>query len=146
VSTKTTAVVITFALALASLSKIACCSVALNEHVIIHYHGYFAALVLAIDPASSVLLNRKPDKTDPSFTLPINMIKPISSLGQAVSPPPISLARKFLSPIVSMIFYSTEASCRGHCADDCFQCVCVRQTSTSRLDRLLNVFEGISIS
>ncbi|KAI9449865.1 Ca-transporting ATPase [Lactarius psammicola] len=108
----------------------------------------FAALALATDPASPVLLNRKPDKTDPLFT--VNMIKQI--LGQAVYHIIIILVFHFLGSQILGSHHTDEFTLQKH--DDgivqtlVFNAFVFAQIFNSfncrRIDRKLNVFEGMS--
>ncbi|KAI9449869.1 calcium-translocating P-type ATPase [Lactarius psammicola] len=109
----------------------------------------FAALALATDPASPVLLDRKPDKkTDPLFT--VNMIKQI--LGQAVYHIIIILVLHFLGSQILGFHHTDEFALQKH--DDgivqtiIFNAFVFAQIFNSfncrRLDRKLNVFEGMS--
>ncbi|KAI9449867.1 calcium-translocating P-type ATPase [Lactarius psammicola] len=109
----------------------------------------FAALALATDPASPVLLNRKPDKkTDPLFT--VNMIKQI--LGQAICHIIIILIFHFLGSQILGFRHTDEFTLQKH--DDgivqtlVFNAFVFAQIFNSfncrRIDRKLNVFEGMS--
>ncbi|KAH8978135.1 calcium-translocating P-type ATPase [Lactarius hatsudake] len=111
--------------------------------------GTFATLALATDPASPVLLGRNPDKlTDPLFT--VNMTKQI--LGQATYQIIIALALHFLGPRVLGFRHNDDPTLQKH-HDDIVQTLVFNafmfaQVSNlfncRRLDRKLNVFEGVS--
>ncbi|KAH9023999.1 calcium-translocating P-type ATPase [Lactarius deliciosus] len=111
--------------------------------------GTFATLALATDTASPVLLDRNPDKmTDPLFT--VNMTKQI--LGQATYQIIIALALHFLGPRVLGFRHNDDPTLQKH-HDDIVQTLIFNafvfaQVSNlfncRRLDRKLNVFEGVS--
>jgi Ca2+-transporting ATPase len=148
VSTNITAVVITFVTALASSGEQGVLS-AVQLLWINIIMDTFAALALATDPASPVLLNRKPDKkTDPLFT--VNMIKQI--LGQAIYQIIIILIFHFLGSQI-LGFHPTDDSTlqkhqNGIVQTLVFNAFVFAQIFNSfncrRLDRKLNVFEGVS--
>ena len=146
ISTNVTAVVVTCVTAVASSQE----QPALGAVQLLWINiimDTFAALALATDPASPVLLNRKPDKkTDPLFT--VNMIKQI--LGQST-----------YQIIVILIFHFLGTKILGLHVDDSttqkhidlivqtlvFNAFVFAQIFNSfncrRLGRELNVFEGI---
>jgi Ca2+-transporting ATPase len=146
VVTNITAVVITFATTLASSGE----EGALSSVQLLWINlimDTFAALALATDPASPVLLNRKPDKeTEPLFT--VDMLKQI--LGQSV-----------YQIVITLIFHFFGSRILGHHSDDStvqkhndvvvrtlvFNAFVFAQITNSlncrRLDRKLNVFEGM---
>ena len=109
----------------------------------------FAALALATDPPSSVVLERRPEKkTDPLFT--VNMTKQI--LGQAIYQITIVLIFHFLGSRV-LGFRHTEYSTLQKHHDGVvrtliFNALVFAQIFNSfncrRLDRKLNVFEGMT--
>jgi Ca2+-transporting ATPase len=107
----------------------------------------FAALALATDPASPVLLNRKPDKkTDPLFT--VDMIKQI--LGQSIYQIIVILIFHFLGPKI-LGLHVDDSTTQKHIdlvvQTLVFNAFVFAQIFNSfncrRLDRHLNVFEGI---
>ncbi|KAI9463227.1 calcium-translocating P-type ATPase [Lactarius psammicola] len=94
----------------------------------------FAALALATDPASPVLLNRKPDKkTDPLFT--VNMIKQI--LGQALYQIVVILIFHFLGSKILGFHHVDDSTLQKHNDG-------VVQTLVFNAFVKLNVFEGMS--
>ena len=109
----------------------------------------FAALTLARDPASPVVLQRKPDKkTDPLFT--VNMTKQI--LGQAFYQIAMILIFHFLGSQILGFHHTEDATVQKH-RDDIvrtliFNAFVFAQIFNSincrRLDRKLNVFEGMT--
>src|SRR6266702_2603419 len=111
--------------------------------------GTFAALALATDPASLVLFNRKPDKkTDPLFT--VNMIKQI--VGQAVYHIIIIIIFHFLGSQILGFHHTDDSTSQKH-HDDIVQtlvfnafvfALIFNSFNCRRLDRKLNVFEGMS--
>ena len=148
ISTNVTAVVITFVTALASSAEEGVLS-AVQLLWINIIMDTFAALALATDPASPVLLNRKPDKkTDPLFT--VNMIKQI--LGQAIYQIVIILIFHFLGSIILGFHHTDDSTVQKHhngiVQTLVFNAFVFAQIFNSfncrRLDRKLNVFEGIS--
>jgi P-type Ca2+ transporter type 2C len=146
INTNITAVLITFVTALAAASE----QSALGAVQLLWINlimDTFAALALATDPASEVLLDRHPDKkSDPLFT--VNMIKQI--VGQST----------YLI-VVILIFHFLGKQILGFDTDDSTQTKhqnAVVQTlvfnafvfaqiwnsfNSRRLDRKLNVFEGV---
>ena len=148
ISTNITAVVITFVTALASSAEEGVLS-AVQLLWINIIMDTFAALALATDPASPVLLNRKPDKkTDPLFT--VNMIKQI--LGQAIYQIVIILIFHFLGSKILGFHHSDDSTVQKHhngiVQTLVFNAFVFAQIFNSfncrRLDRKLNVFEGMS--
>ena len=150
ISTNVTAVVITFVTALASSAEEGVLSAVQLLWINIIMDG-FAALALATDTASPLLLDSKPNKkTDPLFN--VNMIKQI--LGQAYYQIVI---------VIVIIFHFLGSKILGfHHTDDStlqkhhdgivqtlvFNAFVFAQIFNSfncrRLDRKLNVFEGMS--
>ncbi len=107
-----------------------------------------AALALATDPASPVLLNRKPDKkTDPLFT--VDMLKQI--FGQAVYQIAVILIFHYIGSRILGFHHVNDSSVQKH--NDAivqtlvFNAFVFAQIFNSfncrRLDRNLNVFEGV---
>jgi Ca2+-transporting ATPase len=107
-----------------------------------------AALALATDPASPVLLNRKPDKkTDPLFT--VDMLKQI--FGQAVYQIAVILIFHYIGSRILGFHHVNDSSVQKH--NDTivqtlvFNAFVFAQIFNSfncrRLDRNLNVFEGV---
>jgi Ca2+-transporting ATPase len=148
ISTNVTAVVITFVTALASSGEQGVLS-AVQLLWINIIMDTFAALALATDPASPVLLDRKPDKkTDPLFT--VNMIKQI--LGQAIYQIIIILIFHFLGSQILGFHHSDDSTVQKHHSGIVqtlvFNAFVFAQIFNSfncrRLDRKLNVFEGMS--
>ena len=148
ISTNVTAVVITFVSALASSQEAGVLS-AVQLLWINIIMDTFAALALATDPASPVLLNRKPDKkTDPLFT--VNMIKQI--LGQAIYQIIIILIFHFLGSQILGYHHTDDSTLQKHnngiVQTLVFNAFVFAQIFNSfncrRLDRKLNVFEGVS--
>ncbi|KAN0138924.1 calcium-translocating P-type ATPase [Lactarius tabidus] len=148
ISTNVTAVVITFVWALASSAEEGVLS-AIQLLWINIIMDTFAALALATDPISPVLLNRKPDrKTDPLFT--VNMLKQI--LGQAYYQIVIILLFHFLGSQI-LGFHHTDDSTLQKQHDAVVQTLVFNvfvfaqifnSFNCRRLDRKLNVFEGMS--
>jgi Ca2+-transporting ATPase len=148
ISTNVTAVVITFVWALASSAEEGLLS-AVQLLWINIIMDTFAALALATDPISPVLLNRKPDrKTDPLFT--VNMLKQI--LGQAYYQIVIILLFHFLGSQI-LGFHHTDDSTLQKQHDAVVQTLVFNafvfaqifnSFNCRRLDRKLNVFEGMS--
>jgi Ca2+-transporting ATPase len=147
ISTNVTAVVITFVTALASSAEQGVLS-AVQLLWINIIMDTFAALALATDPASPVLLNRKPDKkTDPLFT--VNMIKQI--LGQAIYQIVIILIFHFLGSQILGFHHTDDSTLQKHhdgiVQTLVFNAFVFAQIFNSfncrRLDRKLNVFEGM---
>ena len=147
ITTNVTAVVITFATALASSGEEGALS-AVQLLWINLIMDTFAALALATDPASPVLLNRKPDKkTDPLFT--VDMLKQI--LGQSIYQIVVILIFHFLGSRILGFEHSDDSSVQKH--NDAvvqtlvFNAFVFAQITNSlncrRLDRKLNVFEGM---
>ena len=147
ITTNITAVVITFATALASSGEEGALS-AVQLLWINLIMDTFAALALATDPASPVLLNRKPDKkTDPLFT--VDMLKQI--LGQSAYQIVVILIFHFLGSRILGYHHSDDSSIQKH--NDAvvqtlvFNAFVFAQITNSlncrRLDRKLNVFEGM---
>ncbi|KAH9025705.1 hypothetical protein EDB83DRAFT_2230525 [Lactarius deliciosus] len=111
--------------------------------------GTFSTLALTTDPASPVLLGRNPDKmTDPLFTA--NMTKQI--LGQASYQIIITLILHFLGSRVLGFHHTDDPTLQKH-HDEIVQTLVFNafvfaQVSNlfncRRLDRKLNVFEGVS--
>ena len=109
----------------------------------------FAAFVLATDPVSPVVLQRKPDKkTDPLFT--VNMTKQI--LGQAFYQIAMILIFHFLGSQILGFHHTEDATVQKHHDDIVrtliFNAFVFAQIFNSincrRLDRKLNVFEGMT--
>ncbi|KAH9024005.1 Ca-transporting ATPase [Lactarius deliciosus] len=110
--------------------------------------GTFATLALTTDSASQVLLDRYPDKTDPLFT--VDMIKQI--LGQDAYQIVINLVLHFLGSRVLGFRHTDDPTLQKH-HDEIVQTLVFNvfvfaQVSNTfncrRLDRKLNVFEGVS--
>jgi Ca2+-transporting ATPase len=107
-----------------------------------------AALALATDPASPVLLNRKPDKkTDPLFT--VDMLKQI--FGQAVYQIAIILIFHYIGSRILGLHHVNDSSVQKH-NDLIIQtlvfnafvfCQICNSFNCRLLDRNLNVFEGV---
>ena len=148
ISTNITAVVITFVTALASSEEKSGLS-AVQLLWINIIMDTFAALALATDPASPVLLNRKPDKkTDPLFT--VNMVKQI--LGQAAYQITVILIFHFLGSQILGFKHNGDSSLQKH-HDNIVQTLVFNafvfaqifnSFNCRRLDRKLNVFEDMS--
>jgi len=147
ITTNITAVVITFATAIASSGEEGALS-AVQLLWINLIMDTFAALALATDPASPVLLNRKPDKkTDPLFT--VDMIKQI--LGQSAYQIVVILIFHFLGSRILGFQHSDDSTVQKH--NDAvvqtlvFNAFVFAQITNSlncrRLDTKLNVFEGM---
>jgi P-type Ca2+ transporter type 2C len=109
----------------------------------------FAALALATDPASPVLLNRKPDKkTDPLFT--VDMIKQI--LGQATYQIFVILIFHFLGSKILGFHHVDDSTQQKHnnlvvqtLVFNAFVFAQIFNSFNSRsLDKKVNVFEGMS--
>ena len=148
ISAKVTAVVITFVWALASSSKESPLSAVQLLWVNLIMDA-FATLALATDRASSVQLDRKPDKkTDPLFT--INMMKQI--LGQAIYQITVILIFHFLGPHILGFQHTDQLIVQKHydgiVRTLIFNAFVFAQIFNSfncrRLDRKLNVFEGMT--
>lgn len=147
-TTNITAVVITFVTALASSSEQSALS-AVQLLWINLIMDTFAALALATDPASPVLLNRKPDeKSDPLFS--VDMIKQIvgQSTYQIVA---ILIFHFFGSQILGFHHVNDSTLEKQHntiIQTLVFNAFVFAQISNSFncrcLDRNLNVFAGIS--
>ena len=148
ISAKITAVVTTFVWALASLSEESPLSVVQLLWVNLIMDA-LAALALATDRASSVQLERKPDKkTDPLFS--INMIKQI--LGQAIYQITVILVFHFLGSHILGFHHTDDATLqKGH--HDTVRTLILNafvfaqifnSFNCRRLDRKLNVFEGMT--
>ncbi|KAH9025698.1 calcium-translocating P-type ATPase [Lactarius deliciosus] len=111
--------------------------------------GTFAALALATDPASPVLLDRNPGKmTDPLFT--VNMTKQI--LGQATYQIVITLVLHFLGSRVLGFHHTDDPTLQKH-HDDIVQTLVFNafvftqvfnSFNCRRPNRKLSVFEGMS--
>jgi Ca2+-transporting ATPase len=147
ICTNVTAVGITFVTALASTAEQGALS-AVQLLWINLIMDTFAALALATDPASPVLLNRKPDKkTDPLFT--VDMLKQIA--GQSIYQIIVILIFNFLGSRILGLHHSSDSSVQKK--NDAivqtlvFNAFVFAQISNSfnsrRLDRKLNVFEGV---
>ena len=146
-TTNVTAVAITFTTAIASSGE----QGALSPVQLLWINlimDTFAALALATDPASPVLLNRKPDKkTDPLFT--VNMLKQI--LGQSAYQIVVILIFHFLGSRILGFQRSDDSTVQKH--NDAvvqtlvFNAFVFAQITNSlncrRLDTKLNVFEGM---
>ncbi|KAH9010111.1 Ca-transporting ATPase [Lactarius hengduanensis] len=111
--------------------------------------GTFATLALTTDPTSPVLLDRKPDKkTDPLFT--VDMTKQI--LGQVAYQIVITLTLHFLGSRVLGFRHTDDLTLQEHHLEIVqtlvFNAFVFAQVSNTfncrRLDRKLNVFEGVS--
>ncbi|EGN98945.1 hypothetical protein SERLA73DRAFT_90032 [Serpula lacrymans var. lacrymans S7.3] len=145
ISTNVTAVVITFVTAVASNSEESVLS-AVQLLWINIIMDTFAALALATDPASPALLDRKPDKqTAPLFT--VNMYKQI--MLQSTYQIAITLVFHFLG--LRILGYESESGSTEY--DSIVQTVVFNtfvfaqifnSVNSRRLDRKLNIFEGIS--
>ena len=146
ISGNVTVIVITFVWALASSDEKPVLSTVqlLWVNLIV---DTFAALTLATDPASPVVLDRKPEKkTDPLFT--VNMTKQI--LGQAVYQITTILIFHFLGLQVLGFRHTDDAALQRHhdgvVRTLIFNALVFAQIFNSfncrRLDRKLNVFEG----
>ena len=147
ISAVVTAIVTMFFWALASSEESVLGAVQL--HWINLIIGVFAALALATDPATPALLDRKPDKKmDPLFT--VNMIKQI--LGQAVYQIIVILIFHFLGSRILGFDHFDDYTLQKHRAGIVqtlvFNAFVFAQIFNSfncrRLDRKLNVFEGVS--
>jgi Ca2+-transporting ATPase len=148
ISTNVTAVVITFVTAVASASEQSALS-AVQLLWINIIMDTFAALALATDPASPVLLNRKPDKkTDPLFT--VNMIKQI--VGQSMYQIVTILIFHFLGSQILGFHHVDDSKAQKHnntviqtLVFNAFVFAQIANSFNCRgLDRKLNVFEGMS--
>ncbi|KAH9033383.1 calcium-translocating P-type ATPase [Lactarius pseudohatsudake] len=111
--------------------------------------GTFATLALTTDPTSSVLLDRKPDKkTDPLFT--VDMTKQI--LGQVAYQIVVTLVLHFLGSRILGFRHTDDLTLQKHHLEIVqtliFNVFVFAQVSNTfncrRLDRELNVFEGVS--
>ena len=109
----------------------------------------FAALALAKDPASPVVLDRKPEKkADPLFT--VNMTKQI--LGQAIYQITITLIFHFLGSQILGFHHTDDTTVQKHhdgvVRTLIFNALVFAQIFNSfncrRLDRKLNVFESMT--
>ena len=109
----------------------------------------FAAFVLATDPVSTAVLDRKLEKkTDPLFT--VNITKQI--LGQAVYQIAIILIFHFLGSQILGFHHTEDATVQKHRDDivrtlifDAFVFAQIfNSINCRRLDRKLNVFEGMT--
>ena len=147
ISGNVTVVVTTFVWALASSEEEPVLSVVqlLWVHLIMNT---LAALALVTEPASPVVLDRKPEKkTDPLFT--IDMIKQI--LGQANHQITMILIFHFLGSQILGFHHADNAAVQKHHHDIVrtliFNALVFAQISNSfncrRLDRKFNVFEGM---
>jgi P-type Ca2+ transporter type 2C len=148
ISTNVTAVVVTSVTAVASSQE----SSALSAVQLLWINiimDTFAALALATDPASPVLLNRKPDKkTDPLFT--VNMIKQI--LGQSTYQIIVIIIFHFLGSKILGFHHVDDSTLQKHfdltVQTLVFNAFVFAQIFNSlnsrRLDDNLNVFEGMS--
>lgn len=148
ISTNVTAVVVTSVTAVASSQEQSALS-AVQLLWINLIMDTFAALALATDPASRVLLNRKPDKkSDPLFT--VNMIKQI--LGQSTYQIIVVLIFHFLGSRILGFEHVEDSTLQKHyeltVQTLVFNAFVFAQIFNSfnsrRLDRKLNVFEGMS--
>ena len=148
ISTIITVIVITFVTALASSAEEGALSAVQLLWINIIMDA-FATLALATDPASPVLLDRKPDKkTDPLFT--VNMMKQI--LGQAYYQIFIILIFHFLGSVILGFHHTDDSTLQRHhdgiVRTLVFNAFVFAQIFNSfncrRLDKKLNVFEGIS--
>ena len=148
ISAKVTALVITFVWALASSSDESPLSAVQLLWVNLIMDA-FAALALATDRASSVQLDRKPDKRkDPLFS--VNMIKQI--LGQAIYQITVILIFHFLGLHILGFRPTDDATLQKHHLDTVrtliFNSFVFAQIFNSfncrRLDKKLNVFEGMT--
>ena len=148
ISGNLTAIVITFVWALASSEKKPVLSTVqlLWVNLIV---DTFAALKLATDPASPVVLARKPEKkTDPLFT--INMTKQI--LGQAIYQIAVILIFHFLGLQILGFRHIEDSTLQKHHDDIVrtlsFNALVFAQIFNSfncrQLDRKMNVFEGMT--
>ena len=146
-TTNITTVVITFATALASSGEEGALSVVQLLWISL-IMDTFAALALATDPASPVLLYRKSDKnTVPLFT--VDMLKQI--LGQSAYQIVVILIFHFLGSRILGVHHSDDPTVQKH--NDVvvqtlvFNAFVFAQITNSlncrRLDRKLNVFEGM---
>ncbi|EJF64840.1 calcium-translocating P-type ATPase [Dichomitus squalens LYAD-421 SS1] len=148
ISTNITAVIITFVSAVASAQEESVLS-AVQLLWINIIMDTFAALALATDPASPVLLDRKPDKkTAPLFT--VDMYKQI--LGQSAYQTIITLIFHFLGARILGQTHSDNTSTQNHnntiVQTLVFNLFVFAQIFNSinsrRLDNHLNVFAGIT--
>jgi Ca2+-transporting ATPase len=147
INTNITAVLITLVTALPAASKHTALS-AVQLLWIYLIMDAFAALALATDPASEALLDRKPDrKTDPLFT--VNMIKQI--VGQSTYLIIVILIFHFLGLKILGLHFdnSTEQKHQNAVVQTLvFNAFVFAQIWNSfnsrRLDRKLNVFEGVT--
>jgi Ca2+-transporting ATPase len=147
INTNITAVLITLITALPAASKHTALS-AVQLLWIYLIMDAFAALALATDPASEALLDRKPDKkTDPLFT--VNMIKQI--VGQSTYLIIVILIFHFLGLKILGLHFdnSTEQKHQNAVVQTLvFNAFVFAQIWNSfnsrRLDRKLNVFEGVT--
>jgi Ca2+-transporting ATPase len=148
INTNITAVLITFVTALAATSK----QTALSAVQLLWINlimDTFAALALATDPASEVLLDRKPDKrSDPLFT--VNMIKHI--VGQSTYLIVVILIFHFLGLKILGFGHVDDSTQTKHqnavvrtLVFNAFVFAQIWNSSNSRrLDGKLNVFEGVT--
>ena len=148
ISGNATAIVTTFVWALASLEEKPVLSTVqlLWVNLIV---DAFAVLALSTDPASPVVLERKPEKkTDPLFT--VNMTKQI--LGQAVYQITVILIVHFLGSQILGFHHTDDTTVQKHhdvvVRTLIFNALIFSQIFNSfncrRLDRKLNVFEGMT--
>ena len=148
INTNITAVVITFVTALAATSEQSALS-AVQLLWINLIMDTFAALALATDQASEVLLDRKPDKkTDPLFT--VDMIKQI--IGQSTYLNTVIIIFHFLGSQILGFHSGGDSTLQKHQATvvqtlvfNAFVFAQIWNSFNSRrLDRKLNVFEGVT--
>ncbi|KAJ7592992.1 Ca-transporting ATPase [Mycena floridula] len=141
ISTNVTAVVITFVSAVASDKEESVLS-AVQLLWINIIMDTFAALALATDPASEALLDRKPEKkTAPLFT--VDMYKQI--LFQSAYQVIITLIFHFLGDrILGLNVPSTDRTVQTLVFNAFVFAQIFNSVNCRRLDRKLNVFEGIS--
>ena len=147
ITTNITAVIITFTTALA-LSGAEGALSAVRLLWINLIMDTFAALTLATDPASPVLLNRKPDKKpDPLFT--VNMLKQV--LRQSAYQIVVILIFHFLGSRILGFDHSDDSLVQKH-NDAVVQALVFNMfvfaqitnlLNCWRLDRKLNVFKGM---
>ncbi len=143
INTNITAVVVTFVTAVAAASEESALS-AVQLLWINLIMDTFAALALATDQATEALLDRKPDKkTDPLFT--VDMMKQI--VGQSTYLITIILIFHFLGS--KILGYSTHQQHQNRIIQTLvFNAFVFAQIWNSfnsrRLDRKLNVFEGVT--
>ncbi|KIJ66705.1 hypothetical protein HYDPIDRAFT_26133 [Hydnomerulius pinastri MD-312] len=141
ISTNVTAVVVTFVTAVSSASETSVLS-AVQLLWINIIMDTFAALALATDPASTALLDRKPDKlSDPLFS--VNMYKQI--LLQSTYQIIVTLIFHFLGlQILGFESSSTNDSIIQTLVFNTFVFAQIfNSVNSRRLDRKLNIFEGL---